>query len=74
MELETVNGFVVIARAFDRNGQSLILAARRHSILDFEYVTAWHSAGAKEWVAGHYHSGYSGLDRAIEDFKARVTE
>jgi hypothetical protein len=79
MELEKVNGFSVIARAFDRNGQSLILAVRRFSPnlvagkWEFEYVTAWHNRGETFWHAGNYHSGTNGLDRAIEDFHSRVT-
>lgn len=79
MELEIVNGYSIIARATDRNGQLLILAVKQfregHGMRhwEFEYVTAWHVPGEPFWNAGHYHSGHNSLSRAVEDFNSRVT-
>lgn len=74
MELEIVNGFAIVKREFDRNGQSCILAVRRLSHnRQFEYVTAWHVPGDSQWWAGHYFDGHSGLENALSDFNSRVT-
>lgn len=73
MELEMVNGFTVIAREFDRNGHPVILAVKpsiSHKS-GFEYVSAWHSPGDKEWYNGHYNGSYFS---AFRDFNSRVTE
>lgn len=72
-KLEMVNGFTVVAREFDRNGHPVILAVKpsiSHKS-GFEYVTAWHSDGEKEWWAGHYFGTFGS---AARDFNFRVTE
>lgn len=71
--METVNGFTIIARAFDRNGHSVILAVRESLSHPggFEYVSAWHNAGDNQWWAGHYSGSYI---TAFSEFQQRVSE
>lgn len=61
-ELEMVNGFTIIARAFDRRGRWVILAVRRRgedgTPFEFEYVTAYHNRGDSFWDAGRYSNSW----------------
>jgi hypothetical protein len=70
--MEIVNGFTIVARSFDQNGHPVILAAKDSISHEsgFEYVTAWHWPGNKEWWAGHY---FSSFDNATSDYRQRVT-
>jgi hypothetical protein len=76
MELETLNGFSVIARAFDRNGQMIILAVRNRGEdgtgIEFEYVNAtMGNRGDRFWHHGRYSNSWLS---AFSDFQQRVAE
>lgn len=73
--METVNGFTIVARAFDRNGQMCILGVRNRggdgTGFEFEYVTAWQgNRGDSFWHSGHYSNSWL---TAFSDFQQRVS-
>jgi hypothetical protein len=71
-EMETLNGFTIIARNEEKRAPftnaTLILAARKDAQGEYEYVTAWHRRGERQWDHGMY---FRNLFAAVENYGER---
>jgi hypothetical protein len=68
-EMETLNGYPVIASRKIGNGSERIIMCDRGPNSRERYVTAYHNASFRnEWALGHYFSDEA---QAFKDFDAR---